>query len=287
MFGVQTNIDFTARVVNCPDFANAEFDSGMLQKYPEILVGPTADPDRVAESAVAATCAMRHLLSETAPVPANLQASYSSLIGFQTNMPRSFSLSLQTSTGSESSDSSIAITIKEGQGEPGTLNCTVNSGDASDAQQSEVIVEEMETLKGLWSDVVSVRLGGERREKFYVQFQDGEVLVHREQFDGHNGDLKMRFHMPQRDFQGSGAGGVSNESAIMSPMPGRVSQVFVTEGDSVAEGNVLLEIEAMKMTQALKAPFSAVVLKVNTSKAETVDDSTVLVELERESESKQ
>jgi 3-methylcrotonyl-CoA carboxylase alpha subunit len=62
--------------------------------------------------------------------------------------------------------------------------------------------------------------------------------------------------------RGSHGGAVSNGS-ILSPMPGRVIAVEVTEGDIVTKGQNLLTLEAMKMEHTLTAPFDGVVTELN------------------------
>jgi len=50
--------------------------------------------------------------------------------------------------------------------------------------------------------------------------------------------------------------------AMTSPMPGQVVAVAVSVGDDVAEGQVLVSIEAMKMEHAILAPFDGTVAQV-------------------------
>lgn len=56
-----------------------------------------------------------------------------------------------------------------------------------------------------------------------------------------------------------GAGGAAGDGAILAPMPGRIVSVEVAEGQTVTAGQKLLVLEAMKMEQALLAPFDGVV----------------------------
>ncbi|KTT99431.1 acetyl/propionyl/methylcrotonyl-CoA carboxylase subunit alpha [Sphingomonas sanguinis] len=64
---------------------------------------------------------------------------------------------------------------------------------------------------------------------------------------------------------GLAAGGAA-DGGILSPMPGRIIAVAVTEGQGVSAGQPLVTLEAMKMEHVLTAPFDGVVtdLKVKT-----------------------
>ncbi|HEY0622478.1 acetyl/propionyl/methylcrotonyl-CoA carboxylase subunit alpha [Sphingomonas sp.] len=57
-----------------------------------------------------------------------------------------------------------------------------------------------------------------------------------------------------------GAGGAAaGDGSILAPMPGRIVSVEVVEGQAVTAGQKLLVLEAMKMEQALTAPFDGTV----------------------------
>jgi propionyl-CoA carboxylase alpha chain len=66
--------------------------------------------------------------------------------------------------------------------------------------------------------------------------------------------------------------------SVLSPMPGLVVQIEVTEGQSVREGEVICIIEAMKMQNILRAEHDGVVKTVSAKAGDSVAADEVLVE---------
>jgi len=67
---------------------------------------------------------------------------------------------------------------------------------------------------------------------------------------------------------------------ISAPMPGRIVQVQVREGEDVASGAPLLVIEAMKMQNALFAPRAGRVKRILVEEGQTIERGVALLELE-------
>jgi pyruvate carboxylase len=63
-------------------------------------------------------------------------------------------------------------------------------------------------------------------------------------------------------------------------MPGTVIRVLVAAGDRVKQRQPLLVLEAMKMETPLVSPYEAVVRRVLVSEGDQVAAGAVLVELE-------
>jgi biotin carboxyl carrier protein len=66
---------------------------------------------------------------------------------------------------------------------------------------------------------------------------------------------------------------------IVAPMPGKVLNVMVKEGDLVNTGQPLAVIEAMKMETTLAAESPAVVKRVCVAAGQMVDHGAVLIQL--------
>jgi biotin carboxyl carrier protein len=63
-------------------------------------------------------------------------------------------------------------------------------------------------------------------------------------------------------------------------MPGTIVSVQVAPGDRVTAGQVVVKLEAMKMTNAVKAPQDAVVAEVRAQAGQAVGYGDVLVVFE-------
>ncbi len=86
----------------------------------------------------------------------------------------------------------------------------------------------------------------------------------------------------QNQKQGPAGGANQDPSQIVAPMPGKIIKIFVAEGDSVAEGETVVAMEAMKMEYNLKAMQNMKVKSIKCSEGAQVGLSDLLVELEEE-----
>lgn len=66
-------------------------------------------------------------------------------------------------------------------------------------------------------------------------------------------------------------------NAIVAPMPGTIVSVAVTPGATVAQGDPLLVLEAMKMKNTIKSPRDGTVAEVPVQPGVSVQYGTVLV----------
>lgn len=64
---------------------------------------------------------------------------------------------------------------------------------------------------------------------------------------------------------------------VEAPMPGNIMKINVKVGDTVAEGDVLIVLEAMKMENDIVSPKAGKVTSVTVQQGATVDTGDVLV----------
>lgn len=96
----------------------------------------------------------------------------------------------------------------------------------------------------------------------------------------------MPVNVPVRDEQhvllkemGFKSLGGASEGNLTAPMPGKILEVKVSEGDEVRQGTPLIILEAMKMENELKSPVDGSVSAVHVKPSNSVDKNAVLIEI--------
>ena len=122
--------------------------------------------------------------------------------------------------------------------------------------------------------VYSVLLDG-RSYEARVEDADGLVIVF---IDGHRFEVESRD--PRRWSRRSGKASLEGRSNVVAPMPGKIVRLLVAEGDTVAAGQGLLVVEAMKMQNEMKAPKAGTVTALAAREGATVTAGEVLAVIE-------
>lgn len=74
-------------------------------------------------------------------------------------------------------------------------------------------------------------------------------------------------------------GAAKSPDRITAPMPGKVTKIFVSEGQTVKKGDALLVMEAMKMEYTLKTDLNAYVEKLPIKLSDQVTLGQLLIQL--------
>lgn len=88
-------------------------------------------------------------------------------------------------------------------------------------------------------------------------------------------DAQARYRMSRE--KGSHA---DEGKTIMSPMPGKVVKILVSEGDEVTAGQTLIVISAMKMESEFKAAVDGVVKRIAVKEGDTVEANKELITID-------
>ena len=75
------------------------------------------------------------------------------------------------------------------------------------------------------------------------------------------------------------AADIQADGRIIAPMPGRVLAVDVKVGDTVAAGDRLLVLEAMKMEHRITARAAGAITAINVAEGDQIADGMLLVEI--------
>jgi biotin carboxyl carrier protein len=77
----------------------------------------------------------------------------------------------------------------------------------------------------------------------------------------------------------TGRSGAGNQKVrdVKAPMPGLIRRITVEPGQTVAKGDALLVLEAMKMENILKSPADGVVAEVRVTEGQAVGKNDILL----------
>ena len=109
---------------------------------------------------------------------------------------------------------------------------------------------------------------------FAAAVQDGRILL---SAGGQAFDVRV---MPEVEEASAASGAASGGPFVTAAMPGLISGVEVEVGQRVAQGQIVVVMEAMKVVLRLPAPVAGKVVRVMCGPGETVKGGAVLVEIE-------
>jgi len=123
-----------------------------------------------------------------------------------------------------------------------------------------------------WDEPYLVFEDGRHRQRARVIFDGARVFVHSPSFDA---TLQRKPRFPDKSLAIPVGG-------CIAPMPGKVIELRVAEGDTVQAGQVLLIMEAMKMEHTVTAPHDGSVTIVSVAAGDQVDADALLAVVEQQ-----
>jgi biotin carboxyl carrier protein len=122
--------------------------------------------------------------------------------------------------------------------------------------------------------VYTILIGSEVYETRVWSISPGSIRVH---LKNHVFSVDIIDRKHRRAEADHGPEGRQN---LLAPMPGKVVRVLLSAGDTVAAGQGVVVVEAMKMQNEVKSPKAGTVLEVRVSAGDTVNANQVLAVVE-------
>ncbi|QOQ76663.1 acetyl/propionyl/methylcrotonyl-CoA carboxylase subunit alpha [Pseudomonas poae] len=222
--GLKTNLGFLRRIIGHPAFAAAQLDTGFIPRYQDELL---PEPGELSDAfwQVAGAAFMQSLPADSGP--------WADTRGFRTGLPAEVSLH---------------------------LSCN--------GQDRRV---RLEGANAQWRDEqLWIEHNGVRRAHLAVR-SEGSVYL---RWDGEMHAVSLFDPIAAVEANQSHQGGLT------APMNGSIVRVLVEVGQAVEAGTQLVVLEAMKMEHSIRAPQAGVVKALFFQEGEMVAEGSALVELE-------
>ncbi|MDK9723712.1 MAG: acetyl/propionyl/methylcrotonyl-CoA carboxylase subunit alpha [Sterolibacteriaceae bacterium MAG5] len=251
--GVSNNVGFLSRLVACPAFAQADLDTGLIEREKGFLFPEGGAAELPREAWLAA--ALAELLREQANAEVSARSDedphspWHQRDGWRVNATARRTLAFRAGE----SEKSVAVAYA-GRGFVLELD-----GQATPA------AGELKAGGQLRADLAGRRINatvviaGEKRHVFL----DGRAFI--------LAAVDPLFH--------AGEGGGA-EGGLTAPMPGKVIALVAKPGDKVEKGAPLLILEAMKMEHTIAAPAAGTVKEFRFGVGDQVTDGAELVDFE-------
>ncbi|MFP4264068.1 MAG: acetyl/propionyl/methylcrotonyl-CoA carboxylase subunit alpha [Halomonas sp.] len=253
--GVVTNRAFLQRLATHEAFRNAELDTRFIEKHEATLFAPREVTTEA--YAAAALIGLKQLSREC-----ESDSPWDRHDGFRLNAPHTIRLALCATghdlTRAQAPDAEDVV-IVEGRRETDADPWQLVIGD-------ETLTARIQHLEG---DAVAVTLNGHRR-RLQARLADNGVVV--------MADTSGETRLFWRRIDAIDHGQHEAESTLTAPMHGTVVALLVEPGQKVEKGIPLMVMEAMKMEHTMAAPADGHVASFHFAAGDTVGQGDVLLE---------
>ncbi len=237
--GVVTNREALLRLLDHASFREGEVDTGLIARHPELL-GNAAPPSARALALVA--------LGDHLARPPRGLSPWDTTDGFEIAGPRALHQHYEIA------------------GEDVVIGLTVSGHAISIATPGQQFAAR--SLRLTPDGRIEAEIDGMRARAHWHSDGDWRWLACGSE------RLRIRSLGPHgRPPIPKGEAGRSG-GRVLAPMPGRVGRVLVEAGGTVAEGETMLVLEAMKMEHSLRAPIAGTVAAIHVRAGEMVAEGT-------------
>lgn len=236
--GLPTNIQFLKRVAESDEFQNAELDTGFIERHEHKLIPKTSAPSALSVVSAAMVRAYRQPVASIDP--------FDILTNWRVNQPVQQVVEL---TALGETYSTRLTTVGDNRY---AIELNGETFDGAISKTDKGFVVEVNGVKTPVSAFTN-------DQEFHLFTDDGPIL----------------FEIPLPKYMALTTGTAVDDA--IAPMTGTVTQVLVTAGQEVTQGDLLMTMVAMKMEHAIKAPKDGIIKSVLATEGQTVDRKALLV----------
>jgi 3-methylcrotonyl-CoA carboxylase alpha subunit len=256
--GVANNIGFLSRLVACPAFAQADLDTGLIERERAFLFPASSEPPAEAwlVAALAELIRDQQYAAAEAGASRDPHSPWHARDGWRVN----------------------GTALRQIRLRAGEFEKDVMAGYLGDSFTLEFEGRRV-TATGRFTahSELRVDLGGRRINVTVVSANEKRHVF----IDG----LSYVFAAIDPLYHAGSGGGA--EGGLTAPMPGKVIALIATVGARVEKGAPLLILEAMKMEHTIAAPAAGVVRAFRYAVGEQVSDGAELVEFDIDPDSRE
>ena len=251
LFGVRSNLDYVRRILLHPDHRAGHISTAFLEQHTADLLPATssASLDGIMPAQLAALAITLQRLS-SAPTPTT----------WRNNRNRPLLEHYKQATGSGEAAAPGDVAVRLTPERTGQFTCAFD--DASHAYAVRVYERSGPDIALVVAGrMVRLTVAEAQPEEWWAHVA-GETLC-----------LIRRSPLPSPEVS------LASNDALTAPMPGQIIGVLVTEGQTVAAGDPLMILEAMKMEHTIRAPHDGIVSTIHFQQGDQVRAAAILLDV--------
>ena len=242
VLGFSTNTALLRNIAKHPAFMKADLSTHFIDEHRATLLTP---PPAVGDKELALACLYRLCTQKTLD---NIENPWQTHDAWQMLLPATQTLSFEL----DHQPLHIRITQANDQ-----YLCSLPSG------------AQLNLSGNLDKQTLQACIDGESFTTLVLEQGSNLVLIN----EGHSFELAL--YSPAAHYAET-----ETAAGLLAPMPGVVSSVFVTNGDTVEQGQALMILEAMKMEHTIHAPQSGTISTLFYQPGDQVDEGATLLSME-------
>ncbi|CAJ0824619.1 16944_t:CDS:10 [Entrophospora sp. SA101] len=249
--GLNTNIEFLKRVVSHEAFINGEVETGFISEHETELFENRLEIPSNYDIIQASSLIIFNGLEELKNYNTlNLQDPFSpwnSLIAKRLNIIHNHTIKFLNPN-----DNNKEIQVIVGYNQDNTFDFTIIKDGVDDKpliKFKNVIIKWDQNEQLIITDIEDRRY----ISRVISEKKNGNITVF-----GEHGKVVLK--VPEPNYLKVES--EKNEGSVITPMPSKISQIFVKPGQTVEKGAPLIVLEAMKMEHIIKSPYSGIIEEI-------------------------